>query len=72
MKNNIDGARIYAENAIRKQKEANNFLKLAARIDSVASKMEQAEMMKSVTKVVDHHKLLTCQTGNEKSFKRYG
>lgn len=52
MKNNIDGARIYAENAIRKQKEANNFLKLAARIDSVASKMEQAEMMKSVTKVV--------------------
>ncbi|CAG7848870.1 Vacuolar protein-sorting-associated protein 46 AltName: Full=Charged multivesicular body protein 1; AltName: Full=Doa4-independent degradation protein 2 [Serendipita indica DSM 11827] len=46
---NTDGARIYAANAIRKKNEALNLLRLASRIDAVASRVETAVTMKSVT-----------------------
>ncbi|GAU96554.1 hypothetical protein RvY_07984 [Ramazzottius varieornatus] len=45
---NIEGARIYAENAIRKKNEGLNFLKMAGRVDAVASRVQSAMMMKSV------------------------
>lgn len=45
---NIEGARIYAENAIRKKNEGLNYLRFAARVDAVASKVQTAVTMKSV------------------------
>ncbi|XP_060603045.1 charged multivesicular body protein 1a-like [Ruditapes philippinarum] len=47
---NIEGARIYAENAIRKKNEGLNYLRFAARVDAVASKVQTALTMKSITK----------------------
>ncbi|XP_055349317.1 charged multivesicular body protein 1a-like [Paramacrobiotus metropolitanus] len=45
---NIEGARIYAENAIRKKNEGLNFLRMAGKIDGVASRVQSAVMMKQV------------------------
>ncbi|XP_050396447.1 charged multivesicular body protein 1a [Patella vulgata] len=47
---NVEGAKIYAENAIRKKNEGLNFLRMAARIDAVSSKVQTALTMKNVTK----------------------
>jgi charged multivesicular body protein 1 len=46
---NNEGAKIYAQNAIRKKNEALNFLRLASRIDAVASRVQTAVTMKRVT-----------------------
>ena len=46
---NVDGARIYAANAIRKKSESLNLLRLASRIDAVASRVETAVTMRQVT-----------------------
>lgn len=58
MQGNTDGARIYASNAIRKKNESLNLLRLASRIDAVASRVETAVTMRSVsthsTSVVSH------------------
>eukprot|EP01059_Diplonema_ambulator_P008142 TRINITY_DN17672_c0_g3_i2.p1 TRINITY_DN17672_c0_g3~~TRINITY_DN17672_c0_g3_i2.p1 ORF type:complete len:200 (+),score=98.60 TRINITY_DN17672_c0_g3_i2:61-660(+) len=51
-KGNIDGAKIYAQNAIRKKNEALNFLRLSSRIDAVASKVDHAVKMRNVTKTM--------------------
>eukprot|EP00741_Cyanophora_paradoxa_P011233 tig00020554_g10852.t1 len=55
-KKNMDGARIYAQNAIRKKNEAMNYLRLSSRLDAVVSKLESAMKMgqvnKSMAKVV--------------------
>ena len=42
-------ARIYAENAIRKKNEHLNYLKLAARVDSVAARIQTAQNMHKVS-----------------------
>lgn len=47
---NIEGARIYAENAIRKKNESLNFLRMASRVDAVSSRVQSALTMKQVTK----------------------
>jgi charged multivesicular body protein 1 len=49
-KSNMEGAKIYAENAIRKKNDALNFLRLSARMDAVASRLDTAIKMKMVTK----------------------
>lgn len=49
-KNNMEGARIYAQNAIRKKNEALNHLRLSARMDAVVSRLDTAIKMKMVTK----------------------
>eukprot|EP01027_Heterolobosea_sp_BB2_P004494 GEZU01006885.1.p1 GENE.GEZU01006885.1~~GEZU01006885.1.p1 ORF type:complete len:195 (+),score=67.44 GEZU01006885.1:189-773(+) len=49
-KGNIDGARIYAQNAIRKKNESLNFLRLSSRIDAVASRLDTAIKMNMVSK----------------------
>lgn len=46
---NMEGAKIYAENAIRKKNEEINFLRLSSRIDAVASRVQTAVSMRSVT-----------------------
>lgn len=48
-KGNMEGARIYAQNAIRKKNEALNMLRLSARMDAVASRLDTAIKMKMVT-----------------------
>ena len=48
-KGNQEGAQIYAQNAIRKKTEGLNLLRLASRIDAVASRVETAVTMRSVT-----------------------
>eukprot|EP01065_Artemidia_motanka_P009928 TRINITY_DN1514_c0_g2_i2.p1 TRINITY_DN1514_c0_g2~~TRINITY_DN1514_c0_g2_i2.p1 ORF type:complete len:210 (+),score=91.22 TRINITY_DN1514_c0_g2_i2:81-710(+) len=59
-KGNVDGARIYAQNAIRKKSESLNYLRLSARLDAVHGRVDQAvktqQMVRSmgvVTKGMD-------------------
>ncbi|EON64687.1 hypothetical protein W97_03920 [Coniosporium apollinis CBS 100218] len=47
--NHHDIARIYAQNAIRKQNEKLNLLRLGSRIDAVASRVQTAVTMRQVT-----------------------
>ncbi|KAL7527866.1 hypothetical protein ACHAXR_002176 [Thalassiosira sp. AJA248-18] len=47
---NSEGARIYAQDAIREKNQALNCLRLASRIDAVASRLETAVRMNTVTK----------------------
>lgn len=49
-KGNIDGAKIYAQNAIRKKNEALNYLKLASRLDAVVSRLDTQAKMQMVNK----------------------
>ena len=49
-KDNHDGARIHAQNAIRQKSNAQNYLRLASRVDAVASRLESAIKMQQVTK----------------------
>ncbi|RNF09632.1 charged multivesicular body protein 1 [Trypanosoma conorhini] len=49
-KGNMDGARIFAQNSIRKKNESINHLRLAARMDAVVSRLDTAIKMKMVTK----------------------
>lgn len=44
----MEGARIYASNAIRKKNESLNLLKLSSRIDAVASRVQTAITMRKV------------------------
>jgi charged multivesicular body protein 1 len=59
-KGNIEGAKIYAENAIRKKHEQLSYLKLASRLDAVVSRLDtQAKMqlvgrnMAAITKALE-------------------
>lgn len=47
---NSEGARIYAQDAIREKNQALNCLRLGSRIDAVASRLETAVRMNAVTK----------------------
>ncbi|GMI86075.1 CHARGED MULTIVESICULAR BODY PROTEIN/CHROMATIN MODIFYING PROTEIN1B, vacuolar protein sorting 46.1 [Hibiscus trionum] len=49
-KGNMDGARIYAENAIRKRTEQMNYLRLASRLDAVVSRLDTQAKMTTVNK----------------------
>merc|ERR1719247_1807319 len=49
-KDNHEGARIHAQNAIRNKSNAQNYLRLASRVDAVASRLESAMKMQQVTK----------------------
>ncbi|XP_027629238.1 charged multivesicular body protein 1a [Tupaia chinensis] len=47
---NVECARVYAENAIRKKNEGVSWLRMASRVDAVASRVQAAVTMKGVTK----------------------
>ena len=49
-KGNMDGARIYAQNAIREKSQALNFLRLSGRVDAVAARVQTAVDMNKVSK----------------------
>jgi len=45
---NIEGAKIYAENAIRKKNEGLNYLRMSSKVDAVRCKVQSAVTMKGV------------------------
>ena len=45
---NMEGARIHAENAIRQKNQATNYLRMSARVDAVASRVQTAVSMNQV------------------------
>ncbi|CAL4128135.1 unnamed protein product [Meganyctiphanes norvegica] len=47
---NVEGARIYAENSIRKKNESLSYLRMASKVDAVQSRVESAMAMKGVTR----------------------
>ncbi len=49
---NVEGAKIYAENAIRERNQALNFLRLGSRIDAIVSRLETAVRFKQVSTVM--------------------
>ena len=49
-KGNMDGARIYAENSIRKHNEQLNYMRLASRLDVVVSKIDTQEKITTINK----------------------
>ena len=49
-KGNVDGARIHAQNAIRKKSEQLNYLRLSSRLDAVASRLDTQAKMNAVGK----------------------
>lgn len=51
-KGNMEGARIHAENAIRKKNEALNYMRMTSRIDAVASRVQTAVTTKKVTQAM--------------------
>ncbi|KAJ8027090.1 Charged multivesicular body protein 1b [Holothuria leucospilota] len=48
-KGNLEGAKIHAENSIRQKNQALNFLRMSARVDAVATRVQTAVTMKNVT-----------------------
>jgi len=48
-KGNTEGARIHAENSIRQKNQSLNFLRMAARVDAVASRVQTAVTTRQVT-----------------------
>eukprot|EP00742_Colponemidia_sp_Colp-10_P001022 GILJ01001106.1.p1 GENE.GILJ01001106.1~~GILJ01001106.1.p1 ORF type:complete len:207 (+),score=39.12 GILJ01001106.1:154-774(+) len=48
-KGNLDGARIFAQNAIRKKHEALSYLRLSSKMDAVASRLEAAQKTQALT-----------------------
>ncbi|KAG1659719.1 hypothetical protein FOA52_012259 [Chlamydomonas sp. UWO 241] len=49
-KGNMEGARIYSQNAIRKKQEALNYMKLGSRLDAVVGRLETQAKMQMVSK----------------------
>ncbi|KAH0687672.1 hypothetical protein AABB24_006848 [Solanum stoloniferum] len=49
-KGNMDGARIYAENAIRKRSEQMNYLRLSSRLDAVVARLDTQAKMSTISK----------------------
>ena len=45
----IERARIYAENAVRKKNESLNYLRMSAKVDAVSSRVQSAVTMKGVS-----------------------
>ncbi|XP_028091736.1 ESCRT-related protein CHMP1B-like [Camellia sinensis] len=65
-KGNMDGARIYAENAIRKRNEQMNYLRLASRLDAVVARLDTQAKMTTISKSMGKLKSLesSLTTGN--------
>jgi len=46
----MEGAKIHAQNAIRKKSEALNYLQLASRLDAVIARLDEQSKMSQVNK----------------------
>jgi len=49
-KGDVERARIYAENAVRKKNESLNYLRMSSKVDATASRVQTAVTMKGVAK----------------------
>merc|ERR1712126_496342 len=49
-KGDVERGRIYAENAVRKKNESINYLRMSAKVDATASRVQSAVTMKGVAK----------------------
>ncbi|XP_060961985.1 ESCRT-related protein CHMP1A-like [Cannabis sativa] len=49
-KGNIDGTRIYTENAIRKRTEQMNYLQMSSRLDAVVARLDTQAKMTTINK----------------------
>ncbi len=49
-KGNMDGARIYAQNAIRKHNEQLNYMRLSSRLDAVVARLGTQSKMQTISK----------------------
>merc|ERR1712223_738174 len=47
---NVEGARIYAENAVRKKNESLNYLRMSGKVDAVSSRVQSAVTKKGMAK----------------------
>ncbi|MEQ2182480.1 hypothetical protein GOODEAATRI_022727, partial [Goodea atripinnis] len=61
-KGNMEVARIHAENAIRQKNQSVNFLRMSARVDAVAARVQTAVTMNQV-----RHTLLQLEVNNHDS-----
>ncbi|KAF2981515.1 hypothetical protein EK904_002889 [Melospiza melodia maxima] len=52
-KGNMEVARIHAENAIRQKNQAINFLRMSARVDAVAARVQTAVTMGKISALMD-------------------
>lgn len=52
---NVDVARIHAENAIRQKNQKVNYLRMSARVDAVASRVQSALTTRNVSEKHDKH-----------------
>jgi charged multivesicular body protein 1 len=59
-KGNVEGARIHAENAIRQKNQSLNYLRMSARVDAVASRVQSAL---TTRRVIDMVLDFYCTTG---------
>ena len=51
---NMEGARIYAQNAIREKNQSLNYLRLSSRIDAVAARLDTAIRTKQISEARAH------------------
>lgn len=49
---NVEGGRIHAENAIRQKNNSLNYLRMAARVDAIAARVQQAMVTKQITQSI--------------------
>ena len=49
---NTEGARIHAENAIRQKNQSLNYLRMSARVDAIASRVQTAVTTKRITQSI--------------------
>merc|ERR1719239_1865051 len=49
-KGDVERARIYAENAVRKKNESLNYLRMSSKVDATSSRVQTAVTMKGVAK----------------------
>lgn len=59
-KGNMEAARIHAENAIRQKHQSINYLRMSARVDAVASRVQTAVTMNQVRIAGQRFVDLTC------------
>merc|ERR1712130_1066263 len=52
-KGDVERGRIYAENAVRKKNESLNYLRMSAKVDATASRVQSAVTMKKVSKSME-------------------
>lgn len=56
----MEGARIHAENAIRQKNQGLNYLRMSARVDAVASRVQTALTTRRVKKKYSNSKFIFC------------